>query len=198
VKAVTLLRKQPEMIFTTMQHLLEYWKDYNTGLLKEIGEYINVICVNGDLAEQRGPFFSPKLYRNKIVPIEKQLIDHIKSIIPIKINYHCCGSVSKLIEGFVECGYDACNPVQISANDMEPCSLKKRFGSRVTFWGGLCDTNVLAFGNPEEVRNQVKNNICCLKPNGGFVAANIHNITAEVSPINICAMFDAAYEFGKY
>ncbi|MHA1111048.1 MAG: uroporphyrinogen decarboxylase family protein [Promethearchaeota archaeon] len=199
VKAVTLLHKQPEMILTTMHHLLEYWKDYNTGLFKEIGDFVNVICVNGDLAEQRGPFFNPKTYMNSIVPIEKQLIDHIKKIAPVKINYHCCGSVSQLIEGFIECGYDAANPVQISANDMEPCSIKQRFGEKITFWGGMCDTqNMLPFGTPEKIREHVKRNFECLKPNGGYVAANIHNITAEVPPENIVAMFDAAYEFGKY
>ena len=137
VKAVTLLRKQPEMILTTMQHLLKYWKDYNTGLLKEIGDYVNVICVNGDLAEQRGPFFNPKVYGKLIVPIEKQLIDHIKSIARVKINYHCCGSTTKLIPYFVDIGYDAYNPVQISANDMEPCRLKERFGDKIVFWGVL-------------------------------------------------------------
>ena len=37
-----------------------------------------------------------------------------------------------------------------------------------------------------------------MKPGGGYVAANVHNITAEVPPENIVAMFDAAYEFGAY
>ncbi len=198
-KALTLFRKQPEMIITTMRYLLEYWKEYNTGLLNEIGEYLDVLCVNGDLAEQRGPFFSPQIYEKKIVPIEKELIDHIKAIAPVKINYHSCGSVSQLINGFHQCGYDAYNPVQISANDMEPCSLKERYGHKIVFWGGLCDTqNMLPFGTPEQIRIHVKRNIECFKPNGGYIAANIHNITAEVPPENIIAMFDAAYEFGEY
>jgi uroporphyrinogen decarboxylase len=199
IKAITLLRKQPELILTTMRQLLKYWKDYNTGLLKEIGEYVNVICVNGDLAEQRGPFFSPQIYHKLIGPIEKQLVDHIKSLASVKINYHCCGSAESLIDSFHYIGYDAYNPVQISANNMDPCSLKKRFGNKISFWGGLCDTqNILPFGTAAQVREQVKRNIECLKPNGGYIAANIHNITAEVPPENIVAMFDAAYEFGKY
>jgi len=37
-----------------------------------------------------------------------------------------------------------------------------------------------------------------LKPGGGFIASSIHNITAEVPPQNIVAMFDAANEFGNY
>ena len=57
---------------------------------------------------------------------------------------------------------------------------------------------MLPFGTPEKIRDHVRKNMKCLKPNGGFVAANIHNITAEVPAANVVAMFDAVYEFGKY
>jgi len=82
---------------------------------------------------------------------------------------------------------------------MEPCSLKKRFGKLITFWGGLCNTQkTLPFGTPEQIREEVRYNFKCLKPGGGYIASNIHNITAEVSPENIIAMFDAANEFRSY
>jgi hypothetical protein len=38
----------------------------------------------------------------------------------------------------------------------------------------------------------------CLKPHGGYVAANIHNITAEVPPENIIAMSEAAIQYRRY
>ncbi len=103
------------------------------------------------------------------------------------------------IPHFAEMGYDAVNPVQISARDMEPCSLKKRFGSSITFWGGVCDTQkTLPFGTPQLIRQEVKYNMDCLKPGGGFIASSIHNITAEVPPENIVAMFDAVRENRLY
>jgi uroporphyrinogen decarboxylase len=62
-----------------------------------------------------------------------------------------------------------------------------------------CNTqSTLPFGDPIEIKKEVRKNIECLKPNGGFVAANIHNITAEVPPENIVAMFEALNEFGYY
>jgi uroporphyrinogen decarboxylase len=82
---------------------------------------------------------------------------------------------------------------------MEPCSLKQRFSSSITFWGGLCDTQkILPFGTPDQIRKEVKYNLKCLKPGGGYVASNIHNITAEVPPENIVAMFDSALENRYY
>ena len=33
---------------------------------------------------------------------------------------------------------------------------------------------------------------------GGYVFNNVHNIQASVPPENVLAMYDAAYEFGRY
>ncbi len=66
-------------------------------------------------------------------------------------------------------------------------------------WGGLCDTQrTLPFGTPEQVHEEVQRNMACLMPGGGYIGSNIHNITAEVPPENIVAMFDAAKQFRHY
>jgi uroporphyrinogen decarboxylase len=168
--------------------------------LNEVGEFLDLVCINGDLAEQAGPIMNlNQIYEKVIKPIERKLSSKVHQLTKAKINYHCCGSIPLFIPHFSEIGYDAVNPVQISAYDMDPCSLKKRFGKIITFWGGLCNTqNTLPFGSPESIRNEVKRNMQCFKPNGGYIAANIHNITAEVPPENIIAMFDAANEFRMY
>jgi uroporphyrinogen decarboxylase len=198
-KVLRYLRTKPELIIAAMNKLLEYWIDYNITFLSEVGEYLDVVCINGDLAEQAGPIMNLKIYESMIKPIEKNLAEKVHELADIKINYHCCGSVPQFIPHWADIGYDACNPVQISAYDMEPCSLKKRFGEIITFWGGACNTqSTLPFGDPIEIKKEVRKNIECLKPNGGFVAANIHNITAEVPPENIVAMFEALNEFGYY
>lgn len=193
------LRTKQELLVAAMEELLKYWIDYNITFLNEVGEYLDVICINGDLAEQAGPIMNLTLYESMIKPIERKLSEKIHEIADIKINYHCCGSVPLFIPHWAEIGYDAFNPVQISAYDMEPCSLKKKFGNIITFWGGSCNTQkTLPFGTPEQIRNEIRKNLECFKPGGGYIAANIHNITAEVPPQNIVAMFDALNEFRDY
>jgi uroporphyrinogen decarboxylase len=198
-KTLRYLRTKPELIIATMKKLLNYWIDYNITFLNEVGDYLDIVCINGDLAEQAGPIMSLKIYKNMIKPIEKQLSTKLHELTDAKINYHSCGSIPLFIPHFIELGYDIINPVQISAYDMEPCSLKKRFGNDITFWGGLCNSQkTLPFGNSDTIRNEVRSNFECFKPGGGYVASNIHNITAEVPPQNIVAMFDAANEFRNY
>jgi uroporphyrinogen decarboxylase len=203
-KALRHLRMNPELIIATMEKLEEYWTDYATTYLNELkfGDkyYIDIAAVNGDLAAQAGPIMNvEKLYTPIIKPIEQRFSKKIHALAKVKINYHCCGSIPMFIPHFSEIGYDAVNPVQITAHDMEPCSLKKRFGQVITFWGGLCDTQyALPFGSSERVRKETLRNIMCLKPGGGYIASNIHNITAEVPPQNIVEMFAAFEEARSY
>lgn len=197
--ALKYLKKKPELIEAAMEGLLQYWVDYNITFLNEVGEYLDVLCINGDLAEQAGPIMDLRTYEKIIKPYERKLSEKVHQLANIKINYHSCGSIPLFIPHFADIKYDAVNPVQISAYDMEPCSLKKRFGDSITFWGGLCNTQkTLPFGTPEQIREEIKRNISCFKPGGGFVAANIHNITAEVPPQNITTMFEVANEFREY
>ena len=57
---------------------------------------------------------------------------------------------------------------------------------------------VLAFGNPSEVKDEVKRRIDELAPGGGFVFAAIHNIQPKVPPENIMAMWETLHEYGIY
>ena len=82
---------------------------------------------------------------------------------------------------------------------MEPCQLKKDFGTDIVFWGGGVDTqNILPNASPAEVADNVKKNIDALAPGGGFVFATIHNIQSEVPPQNIAAIWDTLMKYGRY
>ena len=82
---------------------------------------------------------------------------------------------------------------------MDPRELKDRYGDRLTFWGGGIDTqHILPFAKPSDIRKHVQRNLEILKPGGGYVFNNVHNIQAGVPAENIIALFDATYEFGFY
>jgi uroporphyrinogen decarboxylase len=82
---------------------------------------------------------------------------------------------------------------------MDPAALKSRFGGRIVFWGGGCDTqSVLPGAPPEQVREHVRERMRIFKPGGGYVFNQVHNIQANVPVENIREMLEAAYEFGGY
>jgi uroporphyrinogen decarboxylase len=107
--------------------------------------------------------------------------------------------MADIMEDLAESGADAINPVQVSARGMDSAELKKRFGDRILFWGGGCDTQrILPSGSPEDVRKEVRMRIEDLAPGGGFVFNQVHTIQADVPPENIIAMFDEAFQYGVY
>jgi uroporphyrinogen decarboxylase len=176
-----------------------YWVDWMAGFLGEVGDLLDVIMIGDDLAGQPGPLFSPKFYRSVIRPRQQRVIDTIKKHSKAKIWYHTCGDCSVYIPDFIEMGIDILNPVQISTPGMDPRCLKEKWGKEIVFWGGGIDSqHVLPFATPEQVRQQVRENVEMFKPGGGYVFNNVHNIQAGVPPENIVAMYEAAYEFGFY
>ena len=134
-----------------------------------------------------------------IKPHYRKLCEWVHRNTRMKVFLHSCGSIYHLIPHLIEAGVDILNPVQTSAANMDPVRLKQEFGRKIVFWGGGCDTqNVLAQATPEEVSRHVRERMAVFAPGGGYVFNQVHNIQANVPPDNIVAMFDAAYENGRY
>lgn len=189
----------PAFCEALLDQTLKFWLDYYTGFMKETGDLIDVVMIGDDLAGQTGPLFSPEFYRAIVKPRQKKLVQHIKSLTDAKIWYHTCGSVSEYIPDLLDNGIHILNPVQITARNMDPTHIKQTFGKKLVLWGaGIDSQHVLPFANPEKVREDVRANLEILKPGGGYIFNNVHNIQAGVPPENIIAMFEAAYQYGFY
>jgi uroporphyrinogen decarboxylase len=175
--------------------------------LEELGDLIDVVVETDDYGTQESQLVSPELFRELFKPRLNELFTFIKNKISTKkiagetsyLFFHSCGNVRPILPDFIEIGVDILNPVHVGATDMDPVSLKSDFGSEITFWGGGVETqNILPYGTPAEVREDVKRNVETLMVNGGFVFNTIHNIQAEVPPENIMAMVESLHEYGKY
>jgi len=190
---------QPEFCAAMLDHTLQFWLDFYTEYMREVGDLVDVVMIGDDLTGQSGPLFSPKFYRQIVKPRQKKLVQHIKSLTRAKIWYHTCGSCYEYIPDLIDNGIDILNPVQIGLINMDPKLLKEKFGRQLVFWGGGIDTqHVLPFAKPEEIREHVRKNLEVFKAGGGYIFNNVHNIQYAVPVKNTVALFDAAYEFGFY
>lgn len=150
-------------------------------ILPVVEGYVQIIQVGDDLGLQDGPQLSPELYKKIVKPRHKKLYQYIKKYSSAYLFLHTCGSVYEFIPDFIEMNVDILNPVQVSAKNMDTRRLKQEFGKYITFWGGGCDTQkILPFETPEKVTKEVKKRIEDLKPEGGFVFAQVHNIQVGV------------------
>jgi uroporphyrinogen decarboxylase len=183
-----------------MDKILEIQLEMARHLLEEVDPHFDVVVIGDDLSHQGGLTYSPDMYRKLFKPRHRAIMRFLKEEFgDAKVLYHCCGGVEPLLPDLIDLGIDAINPVQVSAKGMNDTKkLKARYGKDLTFWGGIDSQRVLPFGTPEEVRAEVRRRIEDLADGGGLVLAAVHNIRPEVKPSNICALFEAALELGKY
>ncbi len=164
-----------------------------------VGRHVDVIQFEDDLGMQDRPLLRPSLYRQLVKPHHARLFRAVKSRCDAYLLLHTDGAVAPFIPDFIEMGVDILNPVQVSAAGMDTRTLKRAFGDDIAFWGGGCDSQqVLPFGTPAQVADEVKRRIDDLAPGGGFLFAPIHNVQAEVPPENVIAMFETARQYGVY
>ncbi len=193
------LAADPEFAHALMRKLTDLMIGGLIPYLAEVGPYIDLITFSDDLGSQRAPLISPKMYRRMVKPYQAELLAAIKAHSRARIFFHSCGDVYPLIGDFVEIGVDVLNPVQVSAGAMaDTARLKREFGRRITFCGGIDTQWALPHGSPEDVRAEVRRRIADLAPGGGYILAAVHCIQPDVPPENVLAMFDEAREAGQY
>jgi len=189
----------PKLAIAIMDKVLEFQMGFWDNVLSAIGEYVQIVQVGDDLGSERGPLISLDLYRKLLKPGQRELYQFIKKKVNAYLFLHTCGSISEFIPDFIDNGVDILNPVQVSAKNMDTRRLKKEYGDRLTFWGGGCDTQrILPYGTREEIEREVKMRISHLGPGGGFVFAQVHNITPDIPPENIITMYEAVKKYGRY
>ena len=84
--------------------------------------------------------------------------------------YHTDGAARPLLKPILDCGVDVLNPIQHACPGMDMAELKKEFGSRVIFHGGVDNQSILPRGTADQVRAEVNH---CLRTLGagreGFI-----------------------------
>lgn len=183
---------EPEACHEFLAKAVDASLDQLKQLDQAIGRYCSMLHIANDMGDTRGISIGPDLWRKIYKPHYKRLFQGWHKITRMKVNLHTCGAMSDILDDLIECGVDIYNPVQISANKMEPASLKARFGDRLIFHGGAFDAvKIPKHSSPEVVYAAVKENIKTLSRNGGYIFAGVHNLPGDLPESYLEAMMQA-------
>lgn len=169
--------------------------------LEEVGDLIDTVYIADDLGTQSKLQISIDMYKEFILPYHKRLFNFIKDNASsrVYIFFHSDGAIKDLLPFLLEAGIDILNPVQVSADGMEPGDLKAEFGDELSFWGaGANPHGTLGKNQPDKVKEELRDRIKELSPRGGWIFAPIHNIQPDVSPENVQAIWDTLDKYGNY
>ena len=145
--------------------------------------------VFGDFADQRSLMISPEAFRKVLKPVLADFVQRLKCINrDVKVFLHSDGNLMEILSDLIECGFDAVHPLQLECMDMY--EVKRKFGHRLTLFGGVSVQSELPFLPEGEIRRLVRERIDTLGENGGFIVAPGNSILPDVPVESVFAMYD--------
>ncbi len=146
-----------------------------------------------DWGHQHGLIMGPALWRRYIKPRVARLYGLVKSA-GRKVFIHCCGKVDEILPDLIDCGVDVFNPFQPEVMDV--VEMKRRYGGRLTFFGGISTQRTLPYGTVDQVREEVRRLLDRIGRDGGYIAAPAHDVPRDAKPENVAAMLEVLREQG--
>lgn len=80
---------------------------------------------------------------------------------------------------------------------MQPEKLKKSYGDRIVFHGGIDTQQLLPFGTEDSIVDAVRQTIEITNHSGGYIFAAAHNIQEDVPPQSLVCMLQAAKAYRR-
>lgn len=166
-------------------------------LHQAVGNKAQAVFISGtDFGTQQSELMSRNMFNNLYVPYFKRINDWVHENTSWKTVYHSCGSLINILDDMIDCGIDCLNPIQTSANGMDPQMLKDKYNKRLTFWGGAVDgQSTMAKGTPDDVEKELRKNIEIFRKDGGFVATVVHNLQSNYELDNVTRIFDVLKDY---
>jgi uroporphyrinogen decarboxylase len=189
------LIKHPEIVHYAMEKLYGFCYENTRRIYEQIPGKVMVTSVAEDLGAQDRLLYSPKHIREYFIPHMKRMID-LAHEAGARVNTHSDGAIREIIPDLIDLSVDIINPVQWRCNGMDREGLKRDFGDKLIFEGGVDNQYTLASGTVEEVRQEVRDNLQILGAGGGYILGPCHNIQVVGPPENVVAMYETGYEEG--
>ncbi len=144
-----------------------------------------------DFAATTGPFISPRMFRKFCLPSIQERVQAVKGK-GFAVLKHACGNNWKLLDMFVQAGYDAYQSIQASAG-MDLAQVKAKYGDKLALWGGARVENLVS-GSPEDVRRDVEQAMREGAPGSGYIFGTTHSVAVGTKYDNFMAMLDAYHQ----
>jgi uroporphyrinogen decarboxylase len=166
-------------------------------MLESYGDGIDIVYMADDYCSQQAPLFSPATFQEFVAPYLRELVE-ITHKYNKRFLLHCCGAVRPLLPMIIDAGVDMLEPIQIRAEGMDPCGLKRDFGKDLCFYGGIDLQQILRKGTSQQVADEAKRLIDILGENGGYIIGPGHTYIQIDAPLeNIMAMYETACAYTR-
>jgi len=148
-----------------------------------------------DMGFKQKPFMSPAMYKDIVWPAHKKTFDFGKSK-QLPIIVHSCGYVEPLVPGLIEAGMDCLQAMEVKAG-MDLIELKKNYGDRIAFMGGL-DIRALESNDTAQVEAELLKKVPVAMEGGGYCLHTDHSVSSRVEYETYKYFVERGLEIGTY
>jgi len=175
-----------------VEEVLDRYVDWSEAVAERIrGLGFDVYVSTDDMAFKSGPFFSPQIFRELVLPRYRRVARHID--LPWVI--HSDGNLLPFVEDLLGLGIAGLHPNEKGAMDI--VAMKRDYGQRVCLLGNL-DLNILGLGTPAEVEDEVRWLMRNVAPGGGYVITSGNSLAGYLKPENVLAFTQAVDRYRAY
>ncbi len=181
---------EPKLLEAILERVSAFYLEYNRRVFEAAAGNLDIFMMGDDFGMQQGLIVNKPAWQRFFQPNLQRFIDLAKRY-DLTVMHHSCGAIRPLIPDFIDMGLDILNPIQPEAQGMDPASLQKEFGRDIVFHGTISIQQTLAFGSPQDVKDEVRQRIGTFEPAGGCILCTAHNIQADVPLENAEALLEA-------
>lgn len=154
-------------------HIIEIGKES----LRRGNLYDTGLWIYDDMAYNHGTMMSPRSFEAIFLPAYRRMVKAFKDAGAAKVILHSDGNISAVLDMLIDAGIDGINPVEPRAGLHIP-TLKKKYGTKLSLIGGMCNSQVLPYGTQAEIEAQAMEIIEAGRDGGVVIGA--HSIGPDI------------------
>jgi len=153
------------------------------------------LWIYDDMAYNDQPFVSPSSFERVFLPAYRRMVRAFKEAGARYVILHSDGNIAPLLDMLLDAGIDGIHPVEPKAG-MRLASLKRQYGSRLSFLGGMCNARVLPFGTASDIERQTREILEVASEGGVIIGA--HSIGPDIPVRNYLYYHELVMREGRF
>jgi uroporphyrinogen decarboxylase len=184
---------EPQLV----REIVGFSVEYNLELAKLVRKRgVEIVGIGDDLADNKGPFVSPKMFEEFLYPEFRRVVQGYKKL-GFYVVKHSDGNLNPILDLLVDAGIDCLDPID-PLGAMDIGFIRERYGDRIARKGNIDCVHTLVDGSPEQVRAEVLDCIGRGSPGGGHVISSSNSLHAGIDPDLYRIMLETVREHGSY
>jgi hypothetical protein len=192
--AMLWIGEYPEEMGTAINHIGAFYLAMAKAEIEAGAGLLDGFVIWGDVAYNKGMFFSPTYWREYFKPWVAQIAAHAHAR-GLPVIYHGCGNVKSILPDYIEIGIDAYNPLEAKAG-MDVVELRRQYGQEIGFCGNS-NIQVWESGDRAAIKSEVLRKLNAAK-GGGMIFQSDHSVSSAVSGQTYDYIVNLVREYGRY